>query len=528
MAFATAHAVALQGAVGHVVDVQADVSPGAVGLTVVGRIDSTLGEARERVRMAIQNSGLEWPATRRLTVLLSPADLPKSGTHYDLALAIALLAACDTVPVAELRSTVFIGELSLDGGLRSVHGVLPMVLAASLRGIQRVVVPEPLAREAAMVPGMTVLGMRSLSQVVAELCGEEVPDAAPVPALSAQPLLSWRGDDRLAEVDMADLDGMLEARYAVAVAAAGGHHLLLNGPKGCGKTSLAERVPGILPDLEPEAALELTALRSLAGTLDAAAGLERRPPYAAPHHSASKASLVGGGTGRVQPGQISLASGGVLFLDEFPLFNTDVIDALRQPLESGDITIARGDEMITLPARAMVLLAANPCPCGNFHAHVAKDVCRCTSRERTIYQSRVRGPIFDRIDIVRELEPIRPHDRFLVDRAETTAEVRARVMRARERQAARFAGTAWRLNAQVTGAGLREHWPLPDRAERELDTAVYAGKLTRRGAVRVHRLALTIADLAGREHPSLTDVRTALDLRTGVPLKAQALKALAG
>lgn len=527
MAFATAHAVALQGAVGHVVDVQADVSPGAVGLTLVGRIDSTLGEARERVRMAIHNSGLEWPSTRRITVLLSPADLPKTGTHYDLALAVALLAACDVVPAAELRSTVLIGELTLDGGLRPVHGVLPMVLAASQRGIQRVIVPEPLAREAAMVPGMTVLGMRSLGQVVAELRGEEVPDAAPVPELSGRALLSWRGEDRLEEVDLADLDGMLEARYAVEVAAAGGHHLLMNGPKGCGKTSLAERVPGILPDLEPEEALELTALRSLAGTLDATAGLVRRPPYCAPHHDASKASLVGGGTGRVQPGQISLSHGGVLFLDEFPLFHTDVIDALREPLESGDVTIARGDEAITLPARAMVLLAANPCPCGNFHANVTKDVCRCTPRERSIYQSRVRGPMFDRIDIVRELEPIKPHDRTFV-RPESSAVVRARVREARERQAVRFAGTRWRLNAQVPGATLRERWPLPDPAEHLLDTAIYKGTLTRRGVVRVHRLSLTVADLAGRELPTEADVVTALDLRTGAPLKAHALKVLAG
>lgn len=254
----------------------------------------------------------------------------------------------------------------------------------------------------------------------------------------------------------------------------------------------------------------------------------RRPPYSAPHHGASKASIVGGGTGRVQPGQISLASGGVLFLDEFPLFHTDVIDALREPLESGDITIARGDEAITLPARAMVLLASNPCPCGNFHAQAAQDVCRCTSRERAIYQSRVRGPIFDRIDIVRELEPVKPHDRYLVDKPESSATVRARVAEARDRQAARFAGTGWRLNSQVSGAALRERWPLPDRAERELDTAIYQGTLTRRGAVRVHRIALTIADLAGRERPTLNDVRTALDLRTGKPLPVQALKALAG
>lgn len=314
MGFARTHTVALQGAVGHLIDVQADVSPGQVGTTLVGRADATLAEGRDRVRMAVVNSRLEWPSTRRITVLLSPADLPKSGTHYDLAIAVAVLAAADVVPRAALEGTVFIGELSLDGGMRSVPGVLPMVLAASRRGVRCVVVPEPQAREAAMVPGVVVLGMRSLGQVVAELRDEEVPSAPPVPDPASHSYLGWRGQARLDELDMSDLVGMRETKFAAEVAAAGGHHLLLTGPKGCGKTSLAERIPGILPDLEPEESVELTAIRSLAGSLDPAAGLVRRPPYSAPHHDATKPSLVGGGSGRVQPGLISQAHGGVLFL----------------------------------------------------------------------------------------------------------------------------------------------------------------------------------------------------------------------
>ncbi|WP_240340879.1 YifB family Mg chelatase-like AAA ATPase [Nocardioides sp. SYSU D00038] len=316
MSFATAHSVSLRGAVGHLIDVQADISPGQVATVLVGRADATLQESRDRVRMAVINSGFDWPATRRTTVLLSPADLPKTGTHFDLAIATAVLAADDKLDQELLRDTAMIGELTLSGGLRPVQGVLPMVLAAAERGIRRVFVPEPQAGEAAMVPDMAVFGMRSLLQVLAELRGDEVPPAPPVAPLSWARLLSWRGDDRLDEVDLADLHGMADARFALEVAAAGGHHLLLSGPKGSGKTSLVERLPGILPDLSREEALELTAIHSLAGALEPGDGLLVRPPFSAPHHDATKASVVGGGTGQVRPGEISRAHTGVLFMDK--------------------------------------------------------------------------------------------------------------------------------------------------------------------------------------------------------------------
>ena len=319
---------------------------------LVGRPDAALNESRDRCRMAIVNSQFEWPSTRRTTILLSPADLPKRGTHYDLAIAVAVLGATGVVPRASLEGVVFIGELTLAGGLRSVPGVLPMVMAAAQRGARHVVVPEPQVREAAMVPGLEVLGMRSLAQVVAELRDEPVPEGAPVAAMSGTRLLSWRGDQRMDEVDLADLAGMEDTRYAVEVAAAGGHHLLLSGPKGSGKTSIAERIPGLLPDLTHAESLELTAVHSLAGALEPGDGMLTRPPFAAPHHDASTASLVGGGSGTVRPGEISRAHCGVLFLDEFPLFRADVINALRQPLESGDISVARGEESVVLPARA--------------------------------------------------------------------------------------------------------------------------------------------------------------------------------
>ena len=517
--FATAHTVALRGAVGHLVDVQADVSPGQVGVTLVGRADAALAEGKDRIRMAIINSGLEWPATKRITISLSPADLPKSGSHYDLAMAMAVLAAFGAVDPEAIVATALIGELALDGGLRPVSGVLPMVMAAVQRGARRVVVPEPQAREAAMVPGTEVLGLRSLAQVVAELNGSEVPEAAPVPTLGGGRLLGWRGEDRREELDMADLLGMGEVRYAVEVAAAGGHHLLLTGPKGCGKTSIAERIPTILPDLDRDVAVELMAVQSLAGVLDPARGLLRRPPFAAPHHDASKASLVGGGVGRVRPGEISLAHGGVLFLDEFPMFRADAIEALREPLESGDLTIARAEESVTLPARSIIVLAANPCPCGNYDADIGRDRCTCRDPERRDYTRKVTGPITDRIDITRKVRPLKAHEFDPGGRPEDSASIRARVTEARRRQAERYADTGWRLNGQVSGAALREEWPLPEEAQVLIDKLVYAGKLTRRGAVRVHRLAWTVADLAGRPWPGAEETETALLLRTGQDLK---------
>lgn len=529
MPYATAHTVSLQGALGHLIDVQVDVSPGQVGTTLVGRPDAALAEAKDRCRMAIINSKQEWwPATKRITILLSPADLPKRGTHFDLAIAVGVLGAAGVVPREALQGSLFIGELTLAGGLRSVPGVLPMVLAASARGIHRVFVPEPQAREAAMVPGMTVLGMRSLAQIVAELRGEEVPESPPVAEMSGSRLLSWRGQERMAELDMADLLGMVDARYAVEVAAAGGHHLMLSGPKGAGKTTLAERIPALLPDLSPAESLELTAIHSLAGALEPGDDMFTRPPFFAPHHDASKASLLGGGTGRVRPGEVSRAHCGVLFLDEFPLFRTDVIEALRQPLESGEVTIARGEESATFPARGMVVVASNPCPCGDYHPDARQNRCTCTEVRRRDYRGRITGPLADRIDIVRHIAPFRPHDRDPLAVPETSAAIRARVEVARLRQEARYTDRSWRLNAQAPGPLLREEWPLTDAAQRLVDDRVYAGRLSRRGATRVHRLAWTVADLGGVARPGIDEADTALRLRSGQPLLLAVLTREAG
>jgi len=530
MPWATAHTVSLEGAIGHVIDVQVDVSHGLVNTALVGRPDVSISEARDRCRAAVQNCQLEWPVTKRVTILLSPADLPKRGPHFDLAMAVGVLSATGVIAKDALEGVVLIGELTLDARVRAVPGVLPMVMAAAKRGMRSVVVPEPQTDEAGMVPGMTVFGVRSLPQVVALLTGaDEIPEAPEVPPLSGQPLLSWRGEERLGEVDLADVRGMADPRFAVEVAAAGGHHLLLSGPKGAGKTTLAERLPGLLPDLTLEESLELTAIHSLAGTFPPGAQMIVRPPFRAPHHSATRASLLGGGSGRVRPGEVSKAHLGVLFLDEFPLFASDIIDAMRQPLESGDITIARGEEVAMFPARSMVVLACNPCPCGNFHPLNRDHACVCSELRRRAYRSRLSDMIADRIDITRHVEPVPKHE--FADRLaqpESTADVRGRVLVARSRQAARYLGTHWRLNCDVPGPALREQWPLTDEAERRLDSEIYSGRLTQRGAVRVHRLAWTVSDLRGVDRPGRAELDVALRLRSGRPLELRTLALAAG
>lgn len=516
MAFATARSLALKGADGHVIDVQVDASPGIPGTAIVGRVDKSLSEARDRVRMAINNDCGRWPATKRVTILLAPADLPKGGTHYDLAIAVAVLAADkqhDDLLPEHLAGWAFIGELSVSGALRPVPGVLPMVIAAAAHGITRVFVPEPQAEEAALVPGMSVFGVRSLSQVSAVLRDVEVPEAAPVVAPSASPLATWRGEDRLADLDLRDLDGLEDVRYAVEVAAAGGHPTMLIGPRGTGKTSVAERIPSILPDLTTEQSLEVTALHSVAGTLPGGSGLLRRPPWFAPHHSASAASVLGGGTGRVRPGQVSLAHHGVLFLDEFPHFRTDVIEAMRQPLESGEVTIARGEESATYPARSLVVLAANPCPCGNFHGQSGGS-CECSEVQRLHYRRKLTGPILDRVDIWMEVRPQGPRRGSFGPPPESSDDVRARVVEARERQAHRYRHGTWLVNASCPGPVLAEHWPLDPEGQRLIDQEVSDGRLTRRGLTRVQRLAWTVADCAGTARPGAHEASIALALRS--------------
>ncbi|AUY49667.1 YifB family Mg chelatase-like AAA ATPase [Streptomyces sp. CB01881] len=525
MAFARTCSVALVGVDGVIVEVQADLEPGVAAFALVGLPDKALSEARDRVRAAVVNSGEAWPQ-RKLTVGLSPASVPKSGSGFDLAVACAVLAAAERLDPSSIADLLIIGELGLDGRVRPVRGVLPSVLAAADAGYQRVVVAERTAAEASLVPGVTVIGVRSLRQLVAVLTGapepEEPPDPIagcpdPVMAGLMLPTAGVRGlpDDRTSRLDLADVAGQYEARRALEIAAAGGHHLYLKGPPGAGKTMLAERLPALLPPLTQKEALEVTAVHSVAGLLPAGRPLIDSPPYCAPHHSTTMPAIVGGGSGLPRPGAVSLAHRGVLFLDEAPEFPVRVLDALRQPLESGEVVIARSAGSLRLPARFLLCLAANPCPCGR-HSRRGEG-CECTPAMVSRYQGRLSGPLLDRVDLQVQVAPVTRVELMERDTtAENTEVVAARVLAARERAAARLAHTPWRTNAEVPGHELRTRWQLASGALNDAACQLERGLLTARGLDRVLRVAWTVADLAGRDRPDQRDVRTALVLRTGV------------
>lgn len=515
---AATRSVTLDGLTGRPVEIEVDVSGGLPATVLVGLPDATVNEARDRCRAAVTNSGTSWP-DQRVTINLAPSTLPKSGSHYDLAIALAVFAAKNLIEPAALAGTAFLGELALDGRLRAVRGVLPAALAAAEAGFDRLVVPEVNVDEARLVEGLGVVGVRSLRHAVALLTGGEEPDDPPVPPLDAVPESTWSGQERLAHLDLADVAGQEDGRIAMLVAAAGGHHVLMTGPPGVGKTMLAQRLPGLLPDLTHTQSLEVSAVHSVAGVLPSDAPLLVRPPFIDPHHTASATSVVGGGSRVVRPGAMSLAHHGVLFMDEAPEFAVNVLEALRQPLESGHVVISRAARTSAYPARFQLVLAANPCPCGQ--AGSVGDQCRCSPTARRRYGEKLSGPIQDRIDIRRTLTNLsRPQLARAVVGARSSAELVPLVQAARERQARRYTDTPWRLTAAVPGAELRKRWPVDAGGAALLDQQVQSVKLNPRSADRVLRLAWSVADLHGRPRPGADDVELALALRRGTPLDA--------
>ncbi|WP_155298381.1 YifB family Mg chelatase-like AAA ATPase [Deinococcus kurensis] len=464
------------------VEVEVDVSPGLPAFTVVGLPDQSVSEARERVRAAVRNAGLPFPAAR-ITVNLAPADLRKEGPLYDLPIALGVLAAQEVVPLTALAGTLVAGELALDGSLRPVAGAVNLALLAGSLGAA-VLLPERNAPEAALIEDVRVFGAASLLDAVRHLTGQAPLGVTPPPVPDAP--------DGEALLDLADLKGQSGARRALEVALAGGHNLLLVGSPGSGKTMLARRAPGLLPPLTRAEALEVTRIHSAAGLLTARGRLSVQPPYRAPHHTVSDAGLIGGGS-VPRPGEVSLAHRGLLFLDEFPEFSRKALETLRQPLEDGHVTISRARASVQYPARFQLVAAMNPCPCG--HHGDPEKACACTPAERTRYAARLSGPLLDRIDLLVRVPRLTVDELTRAPEPEGSGPVRARILAARarmlERQGAR--------NADLSGQALRRAAPLGAGPESFARAAARQLGLTGRGFDRVLRVARTVADLAGSD-----------------------------
>jgi magnesium chelatase family protein len=517
MALGRTRSVALTGLEGAVVSVEADIAQGLPHFAVSGLPDTACGQSPDRVKAATANSGLALPQ-RRITINLSPASIPKAGTGFDVAIAVAALGAAGTIPVPSAEPVVHIGELGLDGSIRPVRGVLPSVLAAARQGAADVVVPVGNAVEASLVGDVRVHPVPGLAELVAlyrRAGGGPLP--ADGPHLGEAAWAQGR-DGRAGVPDLADVVGQHEARAALELAAAGGHHLFLMGPPGAGKTMLAERLVSILPSLTRAESLDVLAVRSLVGQQPDGFVLGGLPPFVAPHHSASMSAVVGGGSGSISPGAISLAHHGVLFLDEAPEFNVRVLQSLRQPLESGQVVVARARGTVRFPARFQLVMAANPCPCGLGFGKGAD--CSCPPRAQRAYAAKLSGPLLDRVDLQVRMPAIN-RAALGQDAVEGSAAVAARVAQARAVQEERWAGSPWRLNGQASGSALRRgRWRLSPGATSDLDRALDRGRITLRGYDRVLRLGWTVADLAGHTVPDRSDLGLALTLRNQAPVAA--------
>lgn len=498
MALASTRAITLFGLNGTLLEVEADISSNLPNFILVGLPDASLSEATSRVRAACANSGLALPG-RRITVNLSPASVPKRGSSFDLAIAVAVLAASGLVERVSVSRWLHIGELGLDGSLRAVNGVLPSLLAAKRLGFKHFIVPKANLAEANAVRGVDVKAFDHLSQVAA-FHGSNVTvqegSTMQAPSESFEP----------AKMCFSEVMGQSEAVNALTIAAAGGHHMLMVGSPGAGKTMLAERLPTILPELDEEQVIETAAVASLSGL---EGGLSRIPPFRAPHHSASTAALIGGGLGVPRPGLISLAHNGVLFLDEAPEFQAPTLESLRQPLESGEVFISRAAGVAKFPARFQLVMAANPCPCG--YAWELNGKCTCAEPAKSRYLGKLSGPLLDRVDINLKISR-QPRALESHPNARST-ELRDKVVQARALIRQRLSGTPWTLNSQIPGTYLRKHLKPSAKLTAPLDRALERGSLSMRGYDRCLRLALTIAAMRTSDAVSSDDLGLALYLR---------------